>query len=59
MLCVLFLGCATKENTYSKIGLGWSNNSVNTVKFRKNALTTYKNYQFIAYYDENSFLTFG
>ena len=32
MLCVLFLGCAPKENTYSKIGLDWSNNSVNTVR---------------------------
>lgn len=43
----------------TKVGFGWSNNSVNTVKFRKNALITYKKHQFIAYYNENSFLTLG
>jgi len=35
----------------SKIGLGWSNNSVNTVIFRNSALTSYKNWQFTAYYN--------
>ncbi len=43
----------------TNVGLGWSNNSINTVKFRKNALTTYKDYQFIAYYDADGFLVLG
>tara|TARA_R110002051_G_scaffold139976_1_gene212762 strand:- start:1756 stop:3087 length:1332 start_codon:yes stop_codon:yes gene_type:complete len=38
----------------SIVGLGWSNNSVNTVIFRQNAITTHKNIQFTAYYDGES-----
>lgn len=32
---------------------------MNAVKFRKNALTTHNQYQFTAYYDENSNLVLG
>ncbi|MDR7371364.1 BNR repeat-containing protein [Flavobacterium aquidurense] len=35
----------------SEIGLGWSNNSVNTVIFRNSALTSFKGNQYTAYYD--------
>lgn len=42
---------AQLETSESEIGLGWSNNSVNTVIFRNSALTTFKNWQFSAYYD--------
>jgi hypothetical protein len=38
----------TKE---SEIGLGWSNNSINTVIFRNSALTSFKNWQYTAYYN--------
>lgn len=38
----------------SIVGLGWSNNSINTVIFRQNAITTFKNIQFTAYYDGES-----
>jgi BNR repeat-containing family member len=41
------------------VGLGWANNSVNTVVFRKNALVSYKKWQFIAYYDSNSYVVLG
>ncbi|MAW94677.1 MULTISPECIES: BNR repeat-containing protein [unclassified Leeuwenhoekiella] len=37
-----------KENV---LGEGWSSNSVNTVIFRQNAVTTHKDIQFAAYYD--------
>ncbi|MDN3668486.1 BNR repeat-containing protein [Echinicola jeungdonensis] len=33
------------------VGEGWGNNSVNTVIFRRNALTTFEDTQFTAYYD--------
>ncbi len=33
------------------IGSGWSSNSVNTVIFRQNAVTTFQDFQFTAYYD--------
>ena len=51
--------CATKNNVETPVGYGWSNNSVNTVKFRKNALTTFKNFQFIAYYDADGAVILG
>jgi len=35
----------------SEVGLGWSNNSVNTVIFRNSALTTFRDFQFTAYYN--------
>ncbi len=41
------------------MGEGWSKNSVNTVKFRKNAITTHSGYQFIAYYNQESYLVLG
>ena len=54
---VLFLSaCTSIKTVQTDIGSGWNNNSVNTVKFRKNALTTHNEYQFTAYYDENSCL---
>lgn len=51
--------CNAQKNGQIDIAYGWNNNSVNTVKFRKNALTTHGGYQFTAYYDENSFLVLG
>ncbi len=39
-----------KTNT-TDIGLGWSNNSVNTVIFRNSALTSFKGIQYTAYYN--------
>lgn len=35
---------------------GWANNSVNTVIFRKNALTTFKDIQYAAYYDNEQYV---
>jgi hypothetical protein len=59
-LCILSIfSCATKNNVETPVGYGWSNNSVNTVKFRKNALTTFKDFQFIAYYDADGLLVLG
>lgn len=41
------------------IAEGWASNSVNVTVFRKNSLVTYKDTQFIAYYDPDGFLTLG
>ena len=40
-------------------GLAWANNSVNTVIFRRNSLVTFKNTQYIAYYDEQKNVVLG
>ncbi len=38
---------------------GWANNSVNTVVFRKNALATYKNTQYISFYNKDAMVVIG
>lgn len=38
---------------------GWANNSVNTVVFRKNSLCTYKNTQYISFYNQEGFVVIG
>lgn len=41
------------------VGDGWANNSVNVTVFRKNSLATYKDTQFIAYYDSDGVMILG
>ncbi|MRX68141.1 BNR repeat-containing family member [Flavobacterium resistens] len=53
------LSCVAQKNVEIPVGNGWSSNSVNTVKFRKNALTTFKDFQFIAYYDNDGAVILG
>jgi hypothetical protein len=38
---------------------GWANNSVNAVVFRKNSLVTFKDTQYIAFYDAGSYVVLG
>jgi hypothetical protein len=38
---------------------GWANTSVNTVVFRKNSLVSYKNTQYIAFYNQQQFIVIG
>ena len=38
---------------------GWAKNSVNTVSFRKNSLVTFRDTQFIAFYDAESYVVLG
>ncbi|WP_354334732.1 BNR repeat-containing protein [Pedobacter sp. CG_S7] len=40
-------------------GEAWAKNSVNTVIFRRNSLVTYKDTQYIAYYDEDKNVVLG
>lgn len=56
--CICLYACTSKIS-YTNIGEGWSNNSINTVKFRKNALTTFNNTQFVAYYNVEGYLVLG
>ncbi|WPV00843.1 BNR repeat-containing protein [Mucilaginibacter sp. cycad4] len=61
LLCILFCGAApamaqSTKVTTNTIGLGWANNSVNTVIFRKNSLVTFKGEQYAAYYNNHQVL---
>ena len=42
-----------------EVGKGWAKNSVNAVIFRHNSIVTYKDTQFIAFYDGDSYLVLG
>lgn len=41
------------------VGLGWASNSVNAVIFRKNSLVTYRDTQYIAYYNQDKYVVLG
>jgi hypothetical protein len=60
-LAVLLLhGCAADEGVrFSRVGLGWAANSVNAVVFRKNALASDGEFQYIAYYDADARVVLG
>lgn len=57
ILVVFSAGCTSSKVKETEVGLGWANNSVNTVIFRQNAITTSGQHQFTAYYDNESYLT--
>ena len=44
-------GQTGRLNPICDVDKGWANNSVNAVIFRKNSLVSYKDFQFISYYD--------
>jgi len=48
-----------KKATLINVDSGWAGNSINTVIFRKNSLASFKNTQFISYYDKDGFVVIG
>ncbi|MCB9273135.1 MAG: BNR-4 repeat-containing protein [Lewinellaceae bacterium] len=67
LLCaglILFSGIAAAQKKATdtrlvKVGEGWAQNSANTVIFRKNSLATFRDTQFIAYYDAAGNIVLG
>lgn len=57
-VCTLLSGIAITAFAQSTTiaGNAWANNSVNTVIFRKNALVTFRNLQFTAFYDTDQYV---
>lgn len=47
------------KSTVINVDSGWAGNSINTVIFRKNSLASFKNTQFISYYDKDGFVVIG
>jgi len=43
----------------TEVDSGWASNSVNTVVFRKNSLVSYKDTQFISFYDKEAYVVLG
>ena len=52
-------GDGEKKVTIIKVDKGWAGNSINTVVFRKNSLTTYQGTQYIAFYNQQQFVVIG
>src|SRR5574338_554228 len=68
MRCFLFIVflsvttvlCAQKVKTkVVKVDSGWASNSINTTVFRKNSLVTFKDWQYIAFYNKDGFVVLG
>lgn len=58
--CFLLLGsCGGAQLAISDVGMGWSQNSVNTVIFRNQALCSFKDRQFVAFYNGQGQLVLG
>ncbi|WP_367913941.1 BNR repeat-containing protein [Leadbetterella sp. DM7] len=51
LLLFFFIPSSAQKVRISEVADGWAQNSVNTVIFRKNALVTVQDVQFIAFYD--------
>lgn len=62
---LVFFGCVSataqkKESVkFYNVDSGWAANSVNTVVFRKNSLVSFRDTQFIAYYDKDRYVVLG
>ena len=58
---ILLCACATGvgDVRISDVGPGWAGNSVNAVVFRKNALASHGDTQYIAYYDADGHVVLG
>lgn len=59
LLAIASTSLAQNPVRITTVGNGWAANSVNTVIFRHNSLATYKNTQYIAYYDSAQRLVIG
>lgn len=57
-ICILPVLCRAQTKLIN-VDSGWANNSVNTVIFRKNSLVSFKDTQFIAYYDQQRYVVLG
>ena len=60
--CILLLSNATAQRLSVKlisVDSGWANNSINTVIFRKNSLVSFKDTQYIAFYNQQRYVLLG
>jgi hypothetical protein len=49
----------TDTRMFFPVDSGWAKNSVNAVVFRKNSLTTWRDTQYISYYDKEGYVVIG
>jgi hypothetical protein len=59
LMAVLLAGCAAPGVILVDVADGWADNSVNAVAFRRNALTSHGDIQYIAFYDKDAAVVLG
>lgn len=63
LICFLITNQTSAQNISDikiiPVDSGWANNSVNAVVFRKNSLVSYRNTQYISYYDSERYVVLG
>jgi len=63
-LCFLFVNESFSQKKITNVKIirvdsGWASNSVNTVIFRKNSLVTYRDSQYVAFYNQQRYIVLG
>lgn len=56
VLLLIAISTSATGQRFDTLGLGWSKTSINTVIFRKNSITSYKDLQYASYYDTAGFV---
>ncbi|MGB3005933.1 MAG: BNR repeat-containing protein, partial [Chitinophagaceae bacterium] len=59
LLSVFQLPAQPARINITPVAEGWASNSINAVAFRKNSLVTYKDTQFVAFYNKDKFVVVG
>lgn len=54
ILIFLFIFNSARAQRLVPVGEGWAGNSINTVVFRKNSVVSFKDHQYVAYYDSSA-----
>src|SRR5579859_1174485 len=58
-LALIVIAAQSKAQHLIPVAPAWAKNSINTVVFRKNSLTSFNDIQYIAFYDSTSHLVLG
>ena len=56
LLCLITVSANAQQTKVVKVDSGWANNSVNVTVFRKNAIVSFKDTQFVAYYNQQGYV---
>lgn len=58
-ICLIFYGWSINAQELIPVDYGWAGNSINTSVFRKHSITSFRNTQFIAFYNADGIVVLG
>lgn len=59
LLSIFQLPAQVTHTKITPVAVGWAANSINTVAFRKNSIVTFRDTQYIAFYDKDKYVVLG